>query len=288
MNLHKTSGHYRCHACGAKGSDILAFYMNITGKKQYAFSQGTKNENTLKEMLAYHLKKKNIFRIRRGLFASIPLPSRDSAESYPVDPYLIAGRISTDAVLAYHTAFDFQGISYSLSHQITFMSQQKIRPFTFQQTEFIYLPFPKTLIKENKTEIETLIVDREGLNIKATSLERTLVDALDRPEYAGGWEEIWRSAEHISIFNFNKIIEYAVFLNNATTIAKLGFFLEQHKEQFKTDENTLAILQAKKPSSIHYLERTKRESGKLIQRWNLVVPSHIIERTWEEPSNDLI
>lgn len=32
LNLHNTSGHYRCHACGAKGSDILAFYMNITGK----------------------------------------------------------------------------------------------------------------------------------------------------------------------------------------------------------------------------------------------------------------
>ncbi len=32
LNLHKTSGHYRCHACGAKGSNILTFYMNITGK----------------------------------------------------------------------------------------------------------------------------------------------------------------------------------------------------------------------------------------------------------------
>lgn len=32
LNLHNTSGHYRCHACGAKGKDILAFYMNLTGK----------------------------------------------------------------------------------------------------------------------------------------------------------------------------------------------------------------------------------------------------------------
>ncbi|MDR3490771.1 MAG: transcriptional regulator [Gammaproteobacteria bacterium] len=256
--------------------------------KQYALSQGTKNENTLREMLAYHLKRKNILRIRRGLFASIPLPSRDSAEFYPIDPYLIAGRISSDAVLAYHTAFDFHGISYSLSHQITFMSQQQIRPFTFQQTKFICLSFPKALIKENNTDFETITVDREGLNIKVTSLERTLVDTLDRPEHAGGWEEIWRSAEHIPILNFDKVIEYAILLNNATTIAKLGFFLEQHKEQFKIDENMLALLQAKKPSSIHYLERTKRESGKLISQWNLVVPNHIIERAWEEPSNDLI
>jgi hypothetical protein len=32
LNLHKISGHYRCHACGAKGGDILSFYMNVTGK----------------------------------------------------------------------------------------------------------------------------------------------------------------------------------------------------------------------------------------------------------------
>lgn len=32
LNLHKTTGHYLCHACGAKGGDILAFYMNVTGK----------------------------------------------------------------------------------------------------------------------------------------------------------------------------------------------------------------------------------------------------------------
>lgn len=32
LNLHKISGHYRCYACNAKGGDILAFYINITGK----------------------------------------------------------------------------------------------------------------------------------------------------------------------------------------------------------------------------------------------------------------
>ena len=207
---------------------------------------------------------------------------------HTIDPYLIAGRISDDAVLAYHTAYDFHGVSYSLSNQITFMSKQKIRPFTFQQTEFICLQFPKALIKKNNTQIECITADREGLNIKVTSLERTIVDTLDRPDYAGGWEEIWRSAEHIPILNFNKMVEYAILLGNATTIAKLGFFFEQNKEQFHIDEKALATLQSKKPSSVHYLERTKRESGKFIQRWNLIVPNRIIERAWEEPTNDLI
>lgn len=30
LNLHHINGHYRCHACGVKGGDILDFYMQIT------------------------------------------------------------------------------------------------------------------------------------------------------------------------------------------------------------------------------------------------------------------
>jgi len=256
--------------------------------KEYLISRGTTNSNTQKEILAYHLKKQNIIRIRRGLFAAVPLSLRDTIKSYAVDSYLIAGRISKDSVLAYHTAFDFHGASYSLFHQYTLMSQQKIRPFTFQETKFICLPFPKILVEKNKIDAEVITVNRQGLDIKITSLERTVVDVLDRPQYGGGWEEIWRSVENIQILNFDKMVEYAILLNNATIIAKLGFFLEQHKEQFNVDENVLTLLEAKKPNNIHYLERTKRESGKYIQRWNLIVPNHIIKRTWEEPTNDFI
>ncbi len=41
-----------------------------------------------------------------------------------------------------------------------------------------------------------------------------------------------------------------------------------------------------KPNSVHYLERSKRESGKLVKRWNLVIPKAIINRAWEEPINE--
>lgn len=254
--------------------------------KRYAIAQGTINFHTQKEILAYHLKKRHIVRIRRGLFASIPLLSQKSADTFSVDPYLIAGRINEDSVLAYHTAFDFHGISYSIYHQFTFMSQQKIRSFEFQQANYLCLPFPKKLYEQDKINFEVLTVDRQGLNIKVTSLERSIVDALDRPDHGGGWEEIWRSAEHIPILNLDKVIAYAFLLDNATTIAKLGFFLEQHKDQFTVDKHILNMLQEKKPNNIHYLERIKRESGKLIKRWNLIVPPSIFECTWEEPNND--
>jgi hypothetical protein len=87
--------------------------------------------------------------------------------------------------------------------------------------------------------------------------------------------------------NIDKMMKYAFLLANSTTIAKLGFFLEQHRQQFAIDEQQLDLLQERKPRSIHYLERIKRESGKLIKRWNLIVPISILKHNWEEPDNDI-
>ncbi|MBX9732703.1 MAG: hypothetical protein K2X37_01470 [Chitinophagaceae bacterium] len=33
LNIHHVKGNYRCHACGAKGGDALAFFMQCTGTK---------------------------------------------------------------------------------------------------------------------------------------------------------------------------------------------------------------------------------------------------------------
>ena len=46
LNLHQVTGHYRCHACGKKGGDILDFYMEMTSKnfKEAAIELGAWEE----------------------------------------------------------------------------------------------------------------------------------------------------------------------------------------------------------------------------------------------------
>ena len=57
-------------------------------------------------------------------------------------------------------------------------------------------------------------------------------------------------------------------------------------EQFDVNESILKSLEARKPGSVHYLERGKREPGTLLSRWNLVVPNSILKREWEEPNEN--
>jgi len=107
-----------------------------------------------------------------------------------------------------------------------------------------------------------------------------LVDVLDRPDLSGGWEEAWRSLESIEYFDLDLVVEYVKLLDNRTTAAKVGFYLQQHTEALMVEERHLKPLRRLRPAQPHYLERGK--SGKLVSDWNIVVPPFLDEKAWED------
>ncbi|MBC7077463.1 MAG: type IV toxin-antitoxin system AbiEi family antitoxin domain-containing protein [Synergistales bacterium] len=235
---------------------------------------------TRKALLAYHQKQGRILRVRRGLYVVVP-PGTNPA-SCPVDPYLLGAKMAEDAALGYHTALEFHGKAYSATYLVLYLSSRRCSPLRFRSYTFRSVPFPKPLRAKGKELFSVETHERAGLPVRVTSLERTLVDVLDRPDLGGGWEEIWRSLEIVEFFDLDVVVEYTLLLENATTAAKVGFFLEQHRDRLMVEERHLAILRAHRPQSPHYMARTSREPGRLVQEWNLVVPLEILERRWEE------
>jgi predicted transcriptional regulator of viral defense system len=243
-------------------------------------SDGTHNVRTQESLLAYHMKVGNIVRVRRGLYASIPPGA--SPENFSIDPFLLAGRISKDAVLAYHTALEAHGKAYSVYEHFTYLVSRPMPLITFRAHSFKGVRFPKALVRKKAESYDVMKVDRSGMAICITGLERTFVDVLNRPDLSGSWEEIWRSLETVEYFNLDKVAEYALLLENATTAAKVGFFLEQHRESLMVEEAYLKRFQDLRPRRPHYMERSRRKSGRFVSTWNLVVPEEIIQRSWEE------
>jgi predicted transcriptional regulator of viral defense system len=120
-----------------------------------------------------------------------------------------------------------------------------------------------------------------GGAVRVTTLERCLVDLLHSPRHGGGWEEIWRSLELVEYLDVGAVVEHALLLRSALTVARVGFFLDQHREQWMVEEVHLEPLLQHVPGEPRYLT-PRRESGKLVSRWNLVVPEEVLERRWEE------
>lgn len=128
--------------------------------------------------------------------------------------------------------------------------------------------------------IKTLVL--MGGKDQLTNLERTFVDVLDRPDLTGGWEEIWRSLESIEFFDVDQVVGYVLLLENATTAAKVGFFLEQHKESLMVEDSHLDPLRKLRPRNPHYFVRGKRKDCRWVKDWNLMIPTEILNRSWGE------
>lgn len=198
------------------------------------------------------------------------------------DPYLIASRMAPDAVLAYHSALAFFGKAHSHRSVLTYLTAKAARAARFREFTFRGVRYPKPLRSERERQLGIRSEDRQGLTLRVTGLERTLVDVLDRPDLSGGWEEIWRSLESVEYFDLDAVIEYAISLRNATTSAKVGFYLEQHRESLMVEERHLDRLRARRPRGRHYLTRGRAKEGRLVSGWNLIVPEAILRRSWEE------
>jgi predicted transcriptional regulator of viral defense system len=246
--------------------------------------QGITNAATIRQALHYYIRTHRIISVRRGLYAVVP-PNQTADLS--VDPYLIAGKCATDSVLAYHSALELHGVAYSHFQQFTFLTRQKIKPFNYQEQWFQPVAVQKILIPKKTVNFGVETIDRAGLEIKVTTLDRTFVDVLSRVDLSGGWEEVCRSLSNIGVLDVEKVVAYCIKLDSPVVAAKVGFFLEQRQGAFAVNNNILKRLLKKKLKAPHYLVKSPREPSKFIKKWNLMVPHSIYYRTWEESNHDV-
>jgi predicted transcriptional regulator of viral defense system len=244
---------------------------------EYAQSRNGSSPRTVDSLLRKHVQSGRIARVRRGLYVSVP----SGGAAHTVDPYLVATNAAEDAVVSHHAALQFHGRTYSMWSQVTFLTRGNTRRFEFGPVEYVpvHPPLPVANLPDMGGGIE--LVPSGGAYVRVCTCERAMVDVLHTPALGGGWEEIWRSLEMVDFFDLEAVICYALKLESATTIARVGLFLERHQERFFVDDTHLRRLAKHAPNDARYLD-TSRETGRLVHPWNLIVPERVLDRRWEE------
>jgi predicted transcriptional regulator of viral defense system len=238
-----------------------------------------RSPRTADSLLARHAGVGNVIRIRRGLYATVPTGA--APDTFEPDPFLVATKLAPDAAIAYHAALQFRGKTYSVWHRFAVLTRTHLRPLRYRGNDFVSVHPPHVFDGQPDLGGGIVAEAHAGGTVRATSLERTLVDVLDAPDLAGGWEEVWRSLEMVDYFDLAAVADYALKLRSALTIARVGFFLDQHREALFVEEKHLAGLREKAPRQPRYMD-AKRDAGRLVKPWNLVVPERILNRTWAE------
>ena len=234
---------------------------------------------TAESLLVRHGGTGRILHVRRGLYATVPPGA--AAETFRPDPYLVATKLAADAALAFHAALQFRGKTYSVWHRYAVLARTGLRPLQFRGDEFVGVKPPRVLAGLSGRDAGVVTEPHAGGVVRVTSYARTLVDLFDRPDLGGGWEEVWRSLEMVEFFDLDDVVAHALLRASALVAARVGFFLEQHRDSLFVEERHLVPLREKSPRQPRYLDRA-REPGRLVKPWNLIVPARVLERRWAE------
>ena len=241
--------------------------------------QGGRSRQTTASVLKQHVAAGTLLHLRRGLYATVPRGA--DPQSHQVDPYLVATKLAEDAVVAWHAALQFHGKAYSLWNRFHYVTRARQRRFAVRDLDLVPVQAPAAL--RDLPDLGGGVVEHRhaGGVARVATLERTLVDVLDAPERSGGWEEVWRSLEMVEYFDLDAVVAFTRLLGSALTAARVGFFLEAHREPLMVEPHDLEALRELAPTQPRYLD-ARRERGKLVAGWNLIVPERVLARAWTE------
>ena len=245
-------------------------------REEYAAAIGRRaDDKVLSAMLTQHLKAGNIRRVARSVFAAVP-PHADAA-TWVVDRFLAASKLKPDAVIAYHSALELHGCSYTDTPDVQAITAGD--PTVFEAKDFScrFAKRPSGFVPNR----DVGVTDRVGLDVRVTTLERTIVDLFDRHDLAGGAEELFNSLALVQRLKTDVLVRQVRGLKNAAAAGALGWWLEREQTRLGVPNATLINLRALRPKHPQYALGAKPGDAKSIGAWKVLVPNVLFSHSFE-------
>ncbi|MEI7727873.1 MAG: type IV toxin-antitoxin system AbiEi family antitoxin [Bacteroidota bacterium] len=221
------------------------------------------NESAVKELLSDMTKRGLLMRLKEGVYYLIPYDQ--DAETFMPDWHHIAGYLAGDIghYVGYYSALQIHSLitQPSLKEQIVVSRQIRPSSITIRQVTFQFIFHNEDhFFGARKMWIDNFT------QVQCSDLEKTIIDCLFRPEYAGGIVEIAKAVEASkNKIDFNKLLVYATRFKSQAVIKRLGFLLEL----FEIHAGIIKDLQSKKTASYVLLDPGLPGTGKMRSRWSI-------------------
>lgn len=250
-----------------QSNEILTFF-NEQDRHCFDFELAKKalpksNDSALRELLSDMTRRGLLMRVKRGLYYIIPY--EQDAETFMPDWHLLAEYLVQDAehYIGYYSALQIHNLITQPSLKEQIVVSKQIRPSTIKIKE---VPF-QFIYHNEKHFFGTKKMWVDNFNkVACSNLEKTIIDCLFKPDYAGGIVEIARviyiSSDKI---RFNVLMEYAFKFNSQAVIKRLGFILELL--EIKT--SIIDDLQKIRTDSIVLLDTELPKTGKIKTKWSI-------------------
>jgi predicted transcriptional regulator of viral defense system len=220
-------------------------------------------ESAVRELLSDMTKRGLLMRLKEGVYYIIPY--EQNAESFMPDWHLIAEHLVKDAqhYIGYYSALQIHNLITQPSLKEQIVVSKQLRP-----SEIKIKNVPFQFIYHNEKHFfgaKKIWIDSFN-KVLCSDLEKTFIDCLFKPDYAGGIVEVARAIyTSKDKIKYDTLLEYAKKFDSQAVIKRLGFILEI------LDINTHIIeeLQLMKTASYVVLDTELPKTGKRISRWSI-------------------
>lgn len=221
-----------------------------------------KENGAVRNLLKRMADKGLIMVIGKGLYWIIPF--EQDAATYLPSWHLLAEPLAGDAkyYIGYYSALQIHGLitQPSLKEQIVCdMRKSKTVVLKGVQIQFIYHN-PDHFFGIKKAWIDSYN------KVPCSDLEKTILDCLFMPDYAGGIIEVakalWEARETL---DYQKVLGYAERYNSGVVIKRLGYLLEALGIECGITDSLLKM----RTATISPLDTEAPNMGKISTRWSI-------------------
>lgn len=248
-------------------------------------AMGEPSPSAVRSWLKFHGSRGHLTALERGLYATVR-PGGDPRAVAP-DPYLVAAVLRPDGVFAYHSALTLLGAGHSDWNVVTVLSDRRRRPLVLRSGRVEVLPHPAAMVRRGAVHLAVRQVPYLDRTLRVTGPERTLVDGFRQLRLVGGLEELVTSAAGFAALDLDRLDAALQAYDLRILYAAVGWFLETYRAHFFVPDDVLARLERRRPAAPQYLPRRARAEatgGRLLRRWNLILPEAILRGA--EPADE--
>jgi predicted transcriptional regulator of viral defense system len=221
------------------------------------------SQNAVKQLLSNMTRRGLLMRVKEGLYYVIPF--EQDATTFMPDWHLLTQYLvgEADYYIGYFSALQIHSLTTQPSLKEQIVVNKQIKPSTL-----IVKEIPFQLIYHNEKHFfgnKKTWIDNFN-RVQCSDLEKTIVDCLFKPDYAGGIAEITKAIFKIKDkIDYPKLLEYAKRFDSQAVIKRLGFLLEL----LEINKSEIEKLQKLRTNSVVLLAPLYPKKGKTISRWSI-------------------